>query len=151
MGVLEGHSRWVWEVAFSPDSQLLAAGCDYDKIGLWLVEKKKLLQRIQHEMGKNLYEKIRKLAFSMDGSQLLLDGKLIDFNLPDSLTPSRQKRASTDTLYSLNIQNDWVTWNNRRVLWLPSNRRPGVYAIKNNIVAIGNGSGRMTIFSFGTM
>ena len=150
--MLECHSTWVWEVAFSPNSQLLAAECEDNPIGLWLVEKKKLFQRIQHEKGEDLLlRNSRNLAFSTDGSQLLLDGKFIEFQLPHSLTPSRQKRAATDTRCSLNVERDWVTWNNHRVLWLPSNRRPGVYAIKNNIVAIGNGSGRMTFFSYGTI
>ncbi|MCJ1423272.1 hypothetical protein MMC29_001154 [Sticta canariensis] len=152
LSVLESRSAWVWEVAFSPDSQLLAAECEDNTIRLWLVEKKRLFQRIQHEKGEDLVlRNSRNLAFSTDGSQLLLDGKLIEFQLPDSLTLSRQKRAATDTRCPLNIERDWVTWNNRRVLWLPSNQRPGVYVIKNNIVAIGNGSGRMNFFSYGTI
>ena len=34
------------------------------------------------------------------------------------------------------------------ILWLPPNRRPGVYAFQNTTLALGNGSGRVAVLHF---
>ena len=44
-----------------------------------------------------------------------------------------------------------MTYKGYNVLWLPPNRRPGIYTIRDNILALGNGSGRVTILKFSVM
>jgi hypothetical protein len=46
--------------------------------------------------------------------------------------------------YSLDITLQWVTWKTHKVLFLPYDRRPVRFAVKNNILAIGHRSGRLT-------
>ncbi len=40
-----------------------------------------------------------------------------------------------DTSYALGVWNKWVIYKGHNILWLPSNRRPGVYSISNIILA----------------
>jgi hypothetical protein len=46
--------------------------------------------------------------------------------------------------YSLDITLQWVTWKTHKVLFLPYDRRPVRFAVKNNILAIVHRSGRLT-------
>lgn len=49
--------------------------------------------------------------------------------------------------YSLDKTLQWVTWKTHKVL-LPYDRRPVDYAVKNNILAIGDSLGRLTFLEF---
>ena len=139
-GTLEGHSDYIWTIAFSPDGQLLASA-SWDHIGIWLIEKKTLVQRIKHNHDTSL-------EFSRDGSQLLADGKAFDIS-SDYSTASSQERASADMFSPLvRVEDQWVIWKNYNVLWLPVNRRPPTHATKEETLAIGSESGRMTILLF---
>lgn len=139
--VLEGSFDVVFTVIFSPDGQLLASG-SRGFVSLWLVDKKTLLQHIVHRRKYNTC-----LCFSKDGSKLILDGRVIEI-LPAFFAASPQKQASTDLFYSISVEDHWVTWRNRNVLWLPIDHRPYVYVIKENTLVMGNESGGMTFLSF---
>lgn len=54
----------------------------------------------------------------------------------------------TDASSSMNVKGEWVRYKDCNVLWLPPNRRPGVYAFQNKTLVLGNGSGRVTFFQF---
>lgn len=62
--------------------------------------------------------------------------------------PHLRSRPQQVLFFTISVRNHWVARKNCDILWLPSNRRRGVYAIKNNLLAIGNRSGVMTFLSF---
>jgi WD40 repeat protein len=66
-GVLEGHTRCVMSVAFSPDSRLLASASDDRTVRLWDVVERRVASPV-HVLRGHAY--VSSLSFSPDGRQL---------------------------------------------------------------------------------
>ncbi len=62
---LTGHSNWVLSVAYSPDGQTLASGCEDKTIKLWNVNTGKLLQTLTGHSHR-----VHSAAYSPDGQTL---------------------------------------------------------------------------------
>ena len=133
---LEGHSTGIAQVVFSPDGQTLASAAPYDNIRLWNVEKKTVLQQIQHPYAGNMF-------FYEDGSRLAVDGRVFEIS-STSLTAFLQERTSTEGSYGLNFDKQWVTWKGSNFLHLPITYRPSAYAFRDNMLVMGSEGGRMT-------
>lgn len=175
---LEGHTHRVGAVVFSPDGQLLASRSDDNIVRLWnpvtgdsrgtlechlswvevVLPDRFMVSARSDDNTSMIFRDAKKSilhqwkhSFSRDGPQLILNGNLVDIpsdSVPLTVSPKNQ--ISKDPFYSLRVEDQWVTWKNRRILWLPHNCRPGVFAVKGNKLVIGNKSGRLTFLSFST-
>ncbi|MFW9262264.1 NB-ARC domain-containing protein [Nostoc sp. CALU 546] len=65
---LQGHTRWIWSVAFSPDGQTLASGSDDQTVKLWDVQTGECLKTLTEHKSW-----VRSVAFSHNG-QILASG-----------------------------------------------------------------------------
>src|SRR5438552_1137043 len=69
LNVFEGHSNFVWSVAFSPDGQTLASGSADHSIRLWDVSNRQCFQTLQGHTNW-----VFVLGFSPDGRYLVSSG-----------------------------------------------------------------------------
>jgi hypothetical protein len=67
----------------------------------------------------------------------------IEHELP--VVPMREIPHSQSTLV---VNEHWISLGMRRLFLLPVNYRAELYAVRNNIIAVGHRSGRVTFFKF---
>ena len=124
---------------FSPDCQLLALACIGGTVEVWDIGRKTAIYWNGLYRGGNI-------SFNHDGSQLEVSGWLVQIS--SSLDDSTYEQVLTTASYDMHAEKEWVTYNGRNVLWLPHNRRPHKYAVQNNTLVLGCGSGRVGFFEY---
>jgi WD40 repeat protein len=134
---LEGHLSWVRSVVFSPDGSKLASGSDDCTIRVWDVATGQVERTLDGHS-----DSVWSMAFSPDKSK------------PASGQPASSQPATTRSRvvphspYLVDKSNLWVTKDGSRILYLPSDHRPGCIATEGSTIAIGAVSGRVTIITF---
>jgi WD40 repeat protein len=135
-GVLKGHTHWVEAVAFSPDDQFVASASPLDKtVRLWNIRTEEATQTL--DTG----EYIHNLCFSSDGS-------FLETNRGQITLSSGVSRSSSNPLGHLYARKRWVPWKTGNVLWLPHDYQAECLAVRNNVLALGDASGRVTFIEF---
>jgi WD40 repeat protein len=94
--ILQGHTHWVWSIAFSPDGRILASGSRDRTIKLWEVST---CQCIKTLTGHS--QQIRTVAFSGDG-QTLASGS-------DDQSIRLWNQHSGETLRILQGHSSWIS------------------------------------------
>ena len=144
------HSDWVKSVAFSPDGQLLASNTT-EKIMLWDPSTGELQQTLQSHSHSDW---IWSVAFSPDG-QLLVSRAINKIMLWDPSTGDLLQTFeghshwvwSETNVGIFILDNAWIYFRGRRVLWLPLHYRPTCLAFKAGILALGHSSTRVSFIS----
>ena len=122
------------------NGRLLASGSEDNTVRLCDVNTMECIQQFTTEYAPG------KLLFNMDESSLETDREKFPLGLPSVY--HIQPLSSPSSSYSLDETQRWVTWNAHNILFLPPDRRPRVFAVKGNILAIGHSSGRSTFLEF---
>ena len=122
--VLEGDGP-IRDMTFSPDNQLLALATSFDTVKVWNIETGTLI-------------KVNGCCYG--GNWLI--------RIPSSCDESAHEQAWTASPYAIDVEDEWVTYKGRKVLWLPHNRRPYEYAIHENSLVLGSKIGRVTFLHF---
>jgi WD40 repeat protein len=136
-GTLAGHSSSIDMVVFSPDGQLVASRSWDNTARLWNIKTKETVRAT--DCGP--YDK---LSFNSDGSCLNIGAKEIDSRFSTSNTVSPRSSQS----FSLDVSRQWLSSATSNILWLPPDCRPGAFAVRDNCIVLGSGSGRMVFLSF---
>jgi len=142
---LEGHSGEVSSVAFSPDSARLASASWDGTVKIWDANSGECLQTLK--VGKALFN----ISFDITGSYLhteigtiTLEASSLSNGAP-SVTDPQSPRYQGQALSS---DGEWITYNSKNWVWLPSEYRPSCSAVLGKTIGIGVGTGKVWICNF---
>jgi len=141
---LEGHSNLVLSVAFSHDSTRIASASNDRTVKIWDASSGKHLQTVQ--VDRPLYD----LSFDSTGHCLHTEiGAIVvgDPTTPNWTTAVTEPPPPQHQCTALGSDDRWITYDSKRVLWLPSEYRPSSSAVSGRIIGIGVGSGKVWICS----
>jgi WD40 repeat protein len=132
-----GLDRGLEALVFSQDEKLLAALTE-GKIWIWNLETKELIQKLDRQevtLQQPLFDLVSE-------SKRDTSRDMLTRNFPSlRLDQSEFERA-------LYVKEHWVTWRKKRLLWLPPEYRGSCFRVRDNILAMGHRSGRVTFMEF---
>ncbi len=164
---LGGYRRYVDCVRFSHDSALVVWALDNETIGIWSIKSGQRVRLLEGHASIIYF-----LAFSFDSARVVSrasggmvriwsasTGKCekiiehtwscpqIELNLQSSLS-GYIARYTERSGVGMSYGDDAVTWNGRKVLWLPFNCRPSGHfavAVSGSTIAFGSVEGKVAI------
>ncbi|RYO77350.1 hypothetical protein DL764_010226 [Monosporascus ibericus] len=144
LSTLTGHGDYVRSVAFSADGSRLASGSTDRTVKVWDAATGACLSTFEGHGSL-----VSSVAFSADRNYLKTDTGIIP--LPASLKIGpllTGPQQSPNDYYDLGIKNEWITYNDRNLLWLPPDYRPTCSAVTAQAIAVGCRSGRVWMSTF---
>lgn len=147
---LTGHSDSVNSIIFSPDSQLLASGSNDMTVRFWDPSK-----GTPHRPHGDHSSPVRSLTFSHDGKLVASESDDKTVKIWDSSTYEVRETFENQSCFLWSEENSrisiedsqWLYYKGERRLWLPLEYRKTCLALKGNVLALGQASGKVSFIS----
>ena len=154
----EGHTKCITSVAFSYDSSRLASASYDSTVRIWDTSSGECLQTLR--VGR-LFSQI---SFDLTGSYLRTEIGTIDLSFLSNLNMLPSTSVAQYQGLALSLDGAWITYNSRKLVWLPSEYRPSITyntrklvwlpseyrpstsAVSGDMIGVGVGSGDVWIF-----
>ncbi|KAI0182317.1 WD40-repeat-containing domain protein [Xylaria flabelliformis] len=154
---LYGARDNIYTVSISPDSRRLTSGSDGGTIKIWDIATGACTRKLcigTPPYPNTLITFDSDLCFHTAIGSISLD-PAAHLNAPASQTseaipPTRRVSRLYYQGYKIDATLKWITWNDQKVMWLPSEYRPLKSAIIDTTIAIACASGRILVFKFST-
>jgi len=140
-GVLEGHTSSVNSAVLSRDGNLVASASDDETVRLWDTRNRTTIEIIETHASINI------MRFSDDGTHLHTSHGILQLK---SSPHSGGNWELPHTLpHSLNVTDQWITCNMRKLLCLPADYQPSCSAVNDtaSLIVIGSRTGRVIFIS----
>ena len=130
----QGHNHFISSVAFSYDSTRLASSSFDDTVRIWDTSSGECLHTL--EVGVEL----RHISFDLTGSYLHTERGTIDLSILSTLTMI--PTTSEPQYHGLALSSDglWITYNSKKLVWLPTEYRSSKLAASGDTICVGVGS-----------
>ncbi|OAQ62508.1 vegetative incompatibility protein HET-E-1 [Purpureocillium lilacinum] len=133
---LKGHNTWVRSVAFSRDSELVVSTSVDKAVRLWRADTGKCIRELDIAVASD------RISFEPGNLLLITD--------VGAFTTERTSPISYATGCGFSIDYSWITWNGKKLLWLPVEYRPSCSSTRGSTVALGCDSGRVFVIGIST-
>ncbi|KAJ9273594.1 hypothetical protein DTO212C5_228 [Paecilomyces variotii] len=127
-------------VALSPDCQLLASAFTDNTVKIWDSLTGALKQNLSVE------GLVTDMEFSNRGTSLGTNFGHLNIQFSPNNCSCLAATATAEVL----VEDNWISFNGAKVLWLPPARRPSCSAVKERKVALGHTSGGFSLIEFCT-
>jgi WD40 repeat protein len=150
---VDAHSKWIRQLALSPDQKLLATASDDMSVRLWDTQSGSSVRELRgHEARLPRWAYPNKLfacAFSPDGQYLAANDELCEVIIWEVATGKEKTRFKAPTFFHA----DWDRNNHpycglRRLAFSPDGETLALAGIKNNDVAIITGDPLVQLFDW---
>jgi WD40 repeat protein len=129
---------WGVHVTFSPDGSMVAAATMYNWVVVWSTAT---------GVQTHLFESqcvVSGLSFSQDGHQLETNAETFAIIRDQSMLSTK---AMPSAVGQVEVSNEWVRYQGKNLLWLPTEYRATRSAAQGGMLAIGHASGAVTFFT----
>jgi WD40 repeat protein len=135
--ILEGHYDIINEVTFSHDSTQLASASDDGTIKIWDTSIGACLQTL--DVGKPLLD----ISFNSTDTCLHTAISVVDISAsadPDNTIDVTKPQRSQYGYVALSLDNAWITYNSKNLVWLPPEYRPFCSTVSGKMIGIATGT-----------
>jgi WD40 repeat protein len=138
-------------LAFSEDGEMLASNSIYGQTRLWDINNGTCWRILDFPYTPGYHfqaPSFRSISLCDDGQLIVTDRGTMFFPNASGDSSSSTRQNAVHLRGPGLMKDDWITWDDHNVLWVPPAYRPLSSAVRDRTVIIGCNSGQVLVFTF---